>query len=87
MVTRFPSELGDIGGKTFEEVWAQNPKWTEFVRCTWTDKCTGIFLEFYKFVHRKCEDEQAVGEHFARCLEYVKSQTGDLPKYLLKYRQ
>ena len=84
---RFPNELGEVGGKTFEEVWVDCPKWTEFVRETWTNNCTGLFLEFQEFVTRKAKNERCLGEHVARCIQYCKNKPlGELPRYLLKYK-
>ena len=86
-MTRFPEDLGDVGGKSFQECWDTCPKWIEFVRETWTDTCTGLFLEFYNFVKTKAKNERCLGEHIARCIQYCKNKPlGELPRYLLKYK-
>ena len=87
-MTVFPEGLGDLANKSFEEVFRTMPKWVEFVYETWTDNCTGIFLEFQKFVADKLDNEIEKNEHRQRCLEYVKTkELGDLPRYLLKYKK
>ena len=83
---RFPDGFGDLGGKTFQEVFDTHPKWIECVRATWTENCTGLFLEFYNYVHATLKIPHELENHEIRCMEYVKDNNpSDLPKYLLNY--
>ena len=84
MATRFPDNVGDFGGKTFDEIFVTLPKWVEYVT-TWTN-ATGLFEEFRKYVKTRLCFESSRVEHEDRCREYVKNKfLGDLPEYLLKY--
>ena len=86
----FPSIVGDVlGGKTFEDVWQTDCKTIEFVRKCWDpEKCTDLFLEFYKFVMLKMQNPENVKMHEERCKEYVKeiNDIKDIPRYLSKYK-
>ena len=86
MENSFPAEMGkDIGGKTFAEVFEENPKIIEFVSSCWTDDCTGLFKKFRKYVNTRLIDPAEKAAHTNRCKEFVK---GDkvIPKYLIKYK-
>ena len=82
----FPTNMGgDLGGKTFDEIFDNDCKTIEFVRSCWIeDQCTGIFLEFYKYVMHRLNCGVQTSKHEARCREYVKTHT-KLPNYLTKY--
>ena len=84
MAARFPKEVGDLGGLTFEEIFEKLPKWTEYVR-TWT-KATGMFEDLRNYVVARLSVEEELSEHEFRCRQYVRDKfLGDLPEYLLKY--
>ena len=82
---RFPPGFGEFDGMTFTEVFERMPKWIECVTTCWTPECTGLFLDFYKFVHIQLDDPKLRRAHEGRCREYVKTITGELPSYLEKY--
>ena len=48
---KFPAEVGELGGLTFEEAFRKCPKIIEFVHSLWTDSCTGLFKEFREYVN------------------------------------
>ena len=85
---QFPKDLGgDLGGLTFQEAFVQCPKWIECVRSRWTENCTGVFLEFYKYVHLTLKISHECDAHEDRCIEYVKTlDPSKIPKYLIKYK-
>ena len=84
MSTMFPPNVGDFGGKTFDQIFVEQPKWVEFAT-TWTN-ATGLFEEFRKYVVARLSFATGRAEHEGRCKEYVKNRfIGDLPEYLLKY--
>jgi hypothetical protein len=83
---RFPEEMGELAGMTFEDVFEKCPKWVEFVDSSWTDNCTGLFAEFQTFVKLRLENPISKIKHEHRCEKYVKTQKGKkLPEYLVKY--
>ena len=82
---KFPDKFGtDLAGLTFCEVFELHPKWIECVRTTWTDNCTGLFLEFLQYVRLRLVDPISVDQHEDRCRQYVKGKK-NLPDYLVKY--
>ena len=84
MTHRFPEDMGDeLGGKTFSEVFTENPKIIEFVK-TWTDNCSGLFEDFRQYVLARLDCPLDKEEHEARCEQFVKGKN-NLPRYLLKY--
>ena len=92
-MTRFPINFGhDLAGLSFVEVWKQHPKWIAFVAASWTNDCTGLFLEFLQFVRARMTDDRMRVDHENRCEEYVREllaikPDGKLPSYLEKYRK
>ena len=88
----FPLDFeGELKGLTFDEVLTDHPRWIEFVRTCWTNDCTGVFLDFLKYVRMKMMDATTRREHESRCVEYVyKLLTTDkesqIPTYLKKYQ-
>ena len=88
---KFPVDFaGELQGLTFEEVLSDHPKWIEFVRTCWTNDCSGLFLDFLRFVRLKMMNDQIREEHERRCVEYVRKRMivdpdAKLPSYLLKY--
>ena len=84
---RFPAEVGELGGLTFEEAFVRCPKIIEFVHSLWTDQCTGIFKDFRDFVKNALSDSAKLKAHKQRCRSYVKGLvTGtELAPYLVKY--
>ena len=85
---RFPEEVGDLGGLTFPEAFEQCPQWTEFVYEKWIeDSCTGIFLEYCKYVRKRLEDPQELINHEIRVRDFLKTQPKkyEPPSYLKKY--
>ena len=83
----FPENFGnELAGMDFEDVFEKQPKWVECVYSTWTEKCTGLFLEFQLFVKLRLSDPISKCEHEFRCREYVKTLASNkIPEYLLKY--
>ena len=82
----FPENFGDLANLSFEDVWANHPKWVEFVRKTWTDNCSGLFLEFQRFITNKLADEVNVKRHESRCREYCAGIDPEkIPRYLRSY--
>ena len=86
MTQVFPEEMGvELGGKTFEQVFLENPKIIEFVTI-WTDNCTGLFTDFRRYVMARLANPFDREEHEARCKAYVKEHgKTNLPRYLAKY--
>jgi|TARA_B110000196_G_C20963239_1_gene575040 hypothetical protein len=85
---QFPTDMGgDFAGLSFQQAFEQCPKWVEFVRTMWTENCTGIFLEFYKYVHLTLKISHECDAHEDRCIKYVKTlDESKIPKYLIKYK-
>ena len=83
----FPENFGnELAGMDFEDIFEKHPKWIECVASTWTENCTGIFLEFLDFVKMRLSDSISKLEHEFRCSEYVKTLAPNkIPEYLLKY--
>ena len=80
----FPKEI--LGGRTFEQLFIEEPKWVEFVIFTWGDNCTGVFLEFQNIVKLKLADPLFREDHEQRCIKFVKNFEGKkIPWYLVKY--
>ena len=80
----FPKEV--LGGRTFEQIFHEEPKWVEFVIYTWLENCTGIFLEFQNFLKLKMADPISKADHEQRCIDFVKTLDGKkIPWYLVKY--
>ena len=82
---------GELRGLTFEEVLTDHPRWIEFVRTCWTNDCSGIFLDFLKFVRAKMMDADILEKHERRCVEYVRKllstdNEAQIPTYLKKYQ-
>jgi len=85
MQNSFPAEMGnELGGKSFSDVFKQNPKIIEFVSSCWTDNCTGLFQKFRKYVNKRLENLDEKAAHTKRCKEFVKREKV-LPRYLDKY--
>ena len=86
--TKFPINIGmDLSGKQFLDVLEKNPKITEFVRELWIEsKCSGVFLEFLKYVQSKFKNPLTLHLHKQRCYKLVKTMDVDkIPCYLRKY--
>ena len=85
----FPKEMGPVlGGRTFSDVFQNDPKWIECVDGTWTDNCSGIFEKFFHFIKTKLKDPTARKQHHQRCRSFVNTLSPDkVPPYLIKYRQ
>ena len=82
----FPQGFGDFRGKTFEEVFNEDPKNTQFVyKCWHRVGCTGLFLEFYDYVHQRMSIPAEKEAHAQRCIEYCRNTTDEIPNYLIKY--
>ena len=83
----FPKNFGnELAGMDFEDVFEKKPKWIECVNSTWTENCTGLFLEFLQFVKLRLSDPVSKIEHEFRCREYVKTLAPNkIPEYLVKY--
>jgi hypothetical protein len=83
----FPENFGTVlAGLEFEQVFIQHPKWVECVDVCWTENCTGLFLEFYKFIKLRLDDPLSRFAHENRCEKYVKKLKKDkIPEYLVKY--
>ena len=81
----FPQGFGDLRGKTFDEIFNNDPKNTEFVYKCWDRKgCTGVFRELYDYVIKRMSIPAEREAHAQRCIEYCK--TADrIPDYLNKY--
>ena len=84
---KFPEKFStELSGMDFEDVFEKYPKWVECVDATWTDNCTGLFLDFQQFVKLRLLNPISKTEHEFRCREYVKTLAHDkIPEYLLKY--
>ena len=85
---RFPEEVGDLGGLTFEEAFVQCPQWTEFVASTWIEeRCSGAFLEYCRYVKARLKFSKEAQEHEMRVREFLKTQPKKYkpPSYLEKY--
>ena len=77
---------GALGGKTFDFIFENDPKHVEFVDSWWVEeKCTGLFLEFFKYVKSRLHDPLEKEAHYHRCVALVKTLSS-VPKYLLKYK-
>ena len=82
----FPQGFGDFQGKTFEQIFNEDPKNTEFIYQCWDRSgCTGLFLELYDYVHDRMLKPSEREPHIERCKEYVRNATGEIPNYLNKY--
>ena len=86
----FPQKIGgDLAGKSFDEIFKEMPDIIEFVSDMWNEeKCTGIFLDFMKYVKHRLSDEIELAEHEMRCINYVherRHKLDKLPCYLNKY--
>ena len=84
---QFPEGFGELGNKTFEEVFDTLPKWIECCRVTWTGNCAGVFAEFQTFVRQKLANPMHRKRHEQRCREFVKSYSGVIPEYLVNYAE
>ena len=84
---RFPDNFGiELAGLTFDEIFEKHPKWVACVSEMWTDKCTGLFKRFRKYILLRLKDDLSRIEHEQRCHKYVNSLTNrNIPEYLLKY--
>ena len=85
---RFPEALGgDMGGKTFQQIFSMDPKTTEFVSDLWfPEETTGLFLELLKFIKLQLKNPTLKKNHIKRCREYVKTlNKKKIPSYLKKY--
>ena len=84
---RFPENFGNVlSGLDFEDVFEEHPKWICCCDETWTDGCTGLFLEFKNFVKLRLQNPISKAEHESRCREYVKTLKPDkIPEYMIKY--
>ena len=81
----FPQEMGnELGGKSFCLVFETNPKIIEFVTSSWTDNCTGLFLEFQNYVNERLRVPCEKDLHVSRCQTYA-NENANLPKYMMKY--
>jgi len=85
---RFPTDMGDLADKTFEEVFKQCPKTVEFAVQLWNDEQTsGLFLEFLLFCRNMLENPAVRHEHEMRTQKLVNSlKPIDIPCYLQKYK-
>ena len=86
--TIFPSSMGDeLGGKTFEMVFKENPKIVEFAYTLWEIKeCSGIFKQFLDYINSELKDAVKLKQHIARATELVRSlHVEKIPSYLRKY--
>jgi hypothetical protein len=86
--TEFPEGAGpELAGLTFIQVFEQKPKVVEFLRKLWIERCcTGIFLDFFKFVKGMLNCPFVMTEHEERCKEYVKTIENDkVPTYMKDY--
>ena len=85
----FPENFGtELAGLTFEEVFQKHPKWIACCDLTWTENCTGLFEQFYKFVKNRLQDPLSRFEHENRLEVYVKKlDVSKIPEYLLKYNE
>ena len=85
---QFPPDLGnEMSGLTFLEVFEKHPKIVEFVRKLWIERsCSGIFLDFFKYVRMMLQNSIVLEEHETRCKQYVKS-TAKVPQYMMEYLQ
>ena len=82
----FPQGFGDFRGKTFDEVFNEDPKNTEFVYQCWDRRgCTGIFLELYDYIQKRMSVPAEFEAHAQRCRAYCRNATGEIPNYLIKY--
>ena len=83
---KFPVEMGDIGGKTFDQVFDTQPKIIEQIRSRWIESgCTGLFLDFFKYVTMRLQNPLDLEAHEDRCVAYVKTLE-KTPSYLIKYQ-
>ena len=81
----FPEGFGDLRGQTFDEIFNNDPKNTEFVYKCWDRSgCTGVFLELHDYIHDRMLKPGEKAKHIARCKEYCKT-TDRIPDYLNKY--
>ena len=85
---QFPPDLGnEMSELTFREVFERHPKIIEFVRKLWIESsCTGIFLDFFKYVRLMLRNSIVLQEHEDRCREYVKTAK-NVPQYMMEYLQ
>ena len=86
----FPEKLGgDLAGKSFQYIFTTMPDIVEFVFDMWQEKnCSGVFLNFYRYVKSKLGEEGTLAKHEQRCIDYVherRNKIDKLPCYLLKY--
>jgi hypothetical protein len=86
---KFPENFGnELAGMTFNDIFERKPKWVECCHATWTKNCTGLFLEFKKFIKLRMTDLISRTEHEFRCREYVKTlDANKIPEYLIKYSE
>jgi len=84
---KFPAEMGaEIGGKSFETVFETNPKIIELVISRWDENgCSGVFLDFFKYVKLRLQNPLEREAHEDRCVAYIK-RLDKIPSYLLKYK-
>ena len=84
MVDKFPPSI--LGGRTFQEVFVQDPKWVECVSETWTNNSTGWCKDFQLFVKTMLSNPIVKLEHENRCEQYVKTLLDEkIPSYLIKH--
>ena len=84
----FPKKIGGfLAGKTFLDIFETMPDIIEFVFEMWIEEnCTGVFLEFCRYVKNILNTEDNLEKHEQRCIEYVRARKDKkLPAYLLKY--
>ena len=86
---RFTNDMsGDFRGKSFLEIFETDPKNVEFARDLWVeDKCTGIFLDFYRYVQLNLSVPDFVQQHEERCRSFVinLNDVEKTPPYMKKY--
>jgi len=72
---------GELGGKTFQEVFNSLPKIVEFSQIWEEKRTTGIFRRFAQFVKKKLSVPTLKIEHEIRLTDYLRGKT-NLPDYL-----
>ena len=86
---RFTNEMsGDFCGKTFLEIFETDPKNVEFARDRWIeDKCSGIFLDFYRYIQLNLSVPLFIQQHEERCRSFVINldDVENTPAYMTKY--
>lgn len=78
---------GELGGKTFLQVFEQCPNIVEFVDALWVEKqTTGIFKKFYMYIRSMLQSPTNKIEHIVRATKFAKALLPhEVPSYLKRF--